>query len=384
MKSKILFFITEDWFFCSHFINRAIEAQRQGYEVTVVTHVQNHGDKIISYGLKLIPISLVRRAMNPLKELQIIWKLIRIYKLVKPDIVHNIALKPIFYGTIVAFITRVPFIINAPVGMGYVFSSEKWQAKFLRSLVVCAYRLLLNPINSCVIFENPDDQQMMTNTGIVFPDRSTLIRGAGVDLKLFLPKSETVGDQIVILASRMLWDKGVGEFVEAAKILKKDGIACRMVLVGNPDPENPASIPEEILNGWHSDGIVEWWEHREDIPEVFAQSNIVVLPSYREGLPKVLLEAASCGRAIVATDVPGCREIVRHDENGLLVPPHDSKSLADAIKKLIENPEIRARMGARGREIVEAEFSEEIVVRRTMKLYKKILLAKNKSSKIKR
>ena len=372
MNPKILFFITEDWFFCSHFINRAIEAQRQGYEVTVVTHVQNHGDKITSHGLKLIPINLVRRGMNPLKELQIIWKLIRIYKSVKPDIVHNIALKPIFYGTIAAFITRVSFIINAPVGMGYVFSSEKWQAKFLCSLIMYAYRLLLNPINSCVIFENPDDLQMMTNTGIVFPDRSILIRGAGVDLILFSPKPETEDEPIIILAARMLWDKGVGEFVDAAKILKKDGIECRMVLVGNPDPENPASISEETLHNWHGEGIVEWWGHREDMPEVFAQSNIVVLPSYREGLPKVLLEAASCGRAIVGTDVSGCREIVRHNINGLLVPPHDSKSLADALKILIENPKLRAKMGRHGRKLVKAEFSEEIVVRQTMELYKKI------------
>ena len=372
MRAKILFFITEDWFFCSHFLNRAIEAQRQGYKITVVTHVQKHGNKITSNGFKLISINLVRRGMNPLKELQIIWKLIRIYKLVKPDIVHNIALKPIFYGTIAAFITRVPFIINAPVGMGYVFSSEKWQAKFFRPLVIYAYRLLLNPINSCVIFENPDDLQMMTNTSIVFPDRSTLIRGAGADLKLFSPKPETEGGPVVILVARMLWDKGVGEFVDAAKILKKDGFECRMILVGNPDPENPASISEETLRGWDTEGIVEWWGHREDMPEVFAQSNIVVLPSYREGLPKVLLEAASCGRAIVATDVPGCREIVRHNENGLLVPPHDSKAVADAIKKLIENPELRAKMGARGRKIVEAEFSEEIVVKQTMAVYKKI------------
>jgi glycosyltransferase involved in cell wall biosynthesis len=378
VKPKILFFITEDWFFCSHFINRAIEAQRQGYEVTVVTHVQNHGNKITSYGLKLIPVKLVRRGMNPLKELRLIWKLIRIFKFVKPDLVHNIALKPIFYGSIAAFIARVPFIINAPVGMGYVFSSEKRRAKFLRPLVLSVYRFLFSPAKVNVIFENPDDLQMMTNAGIVSCDRAILIRGAGVDLKLFSPQQEAEGMPVVILAARMLWDKGVGEFVEAARILKKDGIECRMVLIGDPDPGNPASIEEQTLRDWHVEGIVEWWGHRENMVEMFALSNIVVLPSYREGLPKVLLEAASCGRAIVTTDVPGCREIVHHNENGLLVPSHDSKSLAGSIKTLIENPKLRASMGMLGREIVEAEFSEEIVVSQTMAFYKEKLLESNR------
>jgi glycosyltransferase involved in cell wall biosynthesis len=182
----------------------------------------------------------------------------------------------------------------------------------------------------------------------------------------------------VILAARMLWDKGVGEFVEAARLLKKDGIECRMVLIGDPDPGNPASIEEQTLHDWHVEGIVEWWGHRENMVEMFALANIVVLPSYREGLPKVLLEAASCGRAIVTTDVPGCREIVHHNENGLLVPPHDSKSLAGSIKTLIENPKLRASMGMRGREIVEAEFSEEIVVSQTMAFYKEKLLESNR------
>lgn len=370
MKPKILFFITEDWFFCSHFLNRAIAAQHSGYEVTVVTNVRNHGDKITTHGLNLIPVELVRRSMNPLQELRLIWTLIRIFRCVQPDLVHNIAFKPIFYGSIAAFIARVPFIINAPVGMGFAFSSKKWQAKLFRPLVLSAYHIFLNPANSCVIFENPDDMQMMTRLGAVFPDRTILIRGAGVDLNLFSLKPEPEGTPVVILAARMLWDKGVGEFVEASRILQKDGIECCMVLVGDPDAGNPASINEQTLCAWQTEGAVEWWGHRDNMPEMLAQSNIVVLPSYREGLPKVLLEAASCGRAIITTDVPGCREIVHHNENGLLVPSHDAYSLAEAIKTLIENPNFRSQLGKRGREIVEAEFSEEIVIRQTIALYK--------------
>jgi glycosyltransferase involved in cell wall biosynthesis len=370
MRPKILFFITEDWFFCSHFLNRAIAAQRSGYEVTVVTHVTNHGDKINSHGLNLISVKLVRRGMNPLHELRLIWTLIRIFKSVQPELVHNIALKPIFYGSLAAFLARVPFIVNAPVGMGFIFSSQKWQATFFRPFVLFAYHLFLNPVNSCVIFENPDDLHMMTSLGAVSADRSILIRGAGVDLDLFSPRPEPDGVPVVILAARMLWDKGVGEFVEASRILQKDGIQCRMVLVGDPDEGNPASIKEQILRHWQSEGAVEWWGHQDNMTEMFAQSNIVVLPSYREGLPKVLLEAASCGRAIIATDVPGCREIVHHNKNGFLVPPRDSTFLADAIKKLIENPDLRTSMGVRGREIVRNEFSEEIVIEQTMALYK--------------
>jgi glycosyltransferase involved in cell wall biosynthesis len=369
-KSKILFFITEDWFFCSHFINRAIAAQRSGYEVTVVTHVTNHGDKITSHGFNLIPVKLVRRGINPLQELRLIWTLIRVLKFVQPDLVHNIAFKPIFYGSLAAFIARVPFIINAPVGMGFVFSSKKWRATLFRPFVLFAYHLFLNPANSCVVFENPDDLHMMTSLGAVSADRSMLIRGAGVDLNLFSPQPEPDGVPVVVLAARMLWDKGVGEFVEASRILQKDRMKVRMVLVGDPDEGNPASIKEQTLRDWQAEGSVEWWGHRDNMAEMFAQSHIVVLPSYREGLPKVLLEAASCGRAIITTDVPGCREIVRHNNNGLLVPSHDSKFLADAIKKLIESPDLRASMGRRGRKIVEAEFSEEIVIKQTMALYK--------------
>lgn len=372
MKQRILFFITEDWFFCSHFLNRAIVAQQEGYRVTIVTRVQSHGDKILSHGFQLIPLNIVRRGMNPCKELRLIHKLALIYKSVKPDIVHNIALKPILYGSIAAHIAHVPVIINAPVGMGYVFSSKQWQAGLLRPFIILLFRLFLNPENSYVILENSDDLQMMINACILSSNRSTLIRGAGVDLKLFLPKAEPEGDPIVILASRMLWDKGVGEFVEAARILEKEEVKCRMILVGDPDPENPASISEKMLRGWHAEGIVECWGHREDMPEVFAQSNIAVLPSYREGLPKVLLEAASCGRPIVATDVPGCREIVSHNKNGFLVPPHNSKFLADALKVLIKNPELRVKMGVHGRKIVEAEFSEEIVARQTMEVYERL------------
>ena len=299
-------------------------------------------------------------------------EIVKIYRREKLDIVHHVAVKPVLYGSLAARITGVSVVVNALTGLGFIFIARGWKASILKRLVAFAYRLAFSAKNSIGIFQNPEDLKLFVDAKVINNKKGVLIRGSGVDMSHFIHIPEPAGVSIVVLASRMLWDKGVGEFVEAAKILRKDGVKCRMILVGNPDPENPASIPEETLIRWHSEGVIEWWRHREDMTEVFAKSNIVALPSYREGLPKVLLEAASCGRAIVATDVPGCREIVRHNRNGFLIPPYDSKSLADALKTLIENPELRAKMGRRGREIVMAEFSEEIVVEQTMELYKRI------------
>ena len=372
MKARILFFITEDWYFWSHRLPIARAVRDAGFEVLIATRVHQHKERIEKEGFKLIPISLGRRNKNIIKGIFSILEIIRIYRREKPHIVHHVAIKPVLYGSWAARIAGVPGVVNALAGLGFIFVAQGWKTSVLRRLVVFAYRSAFSAKNAFGIFQNPEDLKLFVNAGVVKSEKAALIRGSGVDISHFIHLPEPAGIPTIVLASRMLWDKGVGELVDAARILNKDGIKCCMILVGNPDPENPASIPEETLHRWHSEGIIEWWGHKDDMPEVFAKSNIVVLPSYREGLPKVLLEAASCGRAIVATDVPGCREIVQHNENGLLVPPHDSKALANALKVLIKDPELRAKMGAKGREIVEAEFSEEIVVKQTMEVYKKI------------
>jgi len=378
LKPKIIFFITEDWYFWSHRLPIARAARDAGFEVLVITRVDQHKELIENEGLKLVPIGLKRSSRNVIREVLSVVEIIRIYRREKPDIVHQVAVKPVLYGSWAARVAGVPCVVNALAGLGYVFVADGWKASTFKRLVVFAYRSAFLAKNAIGIFQNPEDYKLFADAGIVKSEKAVLIRGSGVDTSRFFHLPEPAGIPTIVLASRMLWSKGIGEFVDAIKLLRKDGVNCRAVLVGIPDLENPASIPEETLCMWHSEGIVEWREHIEDMPEVFAKSNIVVLPSYREGLPKVLLEAASCGRPIVATDVPGCREVVRHNENGLLVPPHDSKALADALKVLIKDPELRAKMGARGREIVETEFSEEIVVRQTMELYKKMLLTKNK------
>ncbi len=371
-KSHILFFISEDWFFVSHFLSRAIAALKNGYNVTVVTNVNKHKEVIEEKGIRVIPLKLERKSKNLLHEIQHIINLYKIFQKQRPTIVHNIAIKPMIYGSIAAVFARIPFVINAVVGLGAIFIKEGRKASFVQIIVLFIYKCLFFITKSKVIFENQDDVLMFINDNIAKKEQVVLIKGAGVDINHYKYFPETQCMPVVVLVSRMLWDKGIGEFVDSARMLREEKVRCRFVLVGNPDPENPESISEETLEKWHNKKLIEWWGYREDIPNVLTKSNIVVLPSYREGLPKVLLEAASCGRAIVSTDVPGCREIVKHNQNGLIVPPHDSKALAEAIKILIQNEGLRKNMGLKGREIIEAEFTEEIVIRQTMNLYKEL------------
>ncbi len=375
-KPKLLFFVTEDWYFCSHRLPLALAAQRAGYDVVVVTRVSQYGEFIRSHGLKLISLEISRRSRNPFKELGVIWSLFRIYKDHQPDIVHHVALKPVLYGSIAARLAGVPAVVNALAGLGFLFVSKRSKARLLRPFIEMAFRLLLNRPNTRVILQNPDDMALLVTRGVLTPACAALIRGSGVDLVQFHVVAENDGVPLVVLASRMLWDKGVGDFVEAARQLKQKGVNARFILVGVGDPDNPASISNNQLDAWQQEGIVEWWGKRTDMPVVLSLSHIVCLPSaYGEGVPKVLIEAAACGRAIVTTDAPGCREIVRNEENGLLVPLKNVDDLAKAILKLIENPTLRKDMGKRGRVIVEKEFSIETVVHQTLPIYDELIRA---------
>ncbi len=241
---------------------------------------------------------------------------------------------------------------------------------------MAGFKWLLSSTGNVLILQNPDDVDLMVNEAKVDPENIRLIRGAGVNVQRFNSSPELEQVPVVVLPARMLWDKGIGEFVEAAKLLKAAGIAARFALVGGIDECNPTSISRDQLNTWTAAGFIEWSGMREDMPDVLRQANIVCLPSYREGLPKSLLEAAACGRAIVATDVPGCREIVRDGENGILVPARDPNALSVALKKLILNPELRRQMGINGRNMVLNEFSERGVVKSTVNIYKELLQIK--------
>lgn len=369
---KILFFITEDWFFCSHFIERAVAARDAGNEVVVLTHVGESANAIREAGVRVIPLEIQRRSFNLLREALVIYAVWKAYRKERPDLVHQVALKPILYGTLAARFSGIKAIVNAPVGMGFVFSSGTFLARALRPIVQLALRSLLNPPGSKVVFENSDDVEWAVSSNLVRRDSAILIRGAGVDLEKFCPRAKATDLPLVVLSARMLWDKGIREFVEAAAIIKNREIPARFILVGGVDTENPTSIPEAQLEQWAKEGVVEWWGHQKDMADVLDQADIACLPSYREGLPKSLIEAAACGLPIVTTNVPGCREVVEDGIQGLLVPVRDADALADALARLVSDPALRARMGASARARAEAEFGKDAIIDQTLKLYREI------------
>lgn len=373
VQPKLLFFVTEDWYFCSHRLPLAVAAASEGYEVVVVTRVREHGDLIRNVGLRVIPFEMSRRGLHPLQELSAIARLLGIYRRERPDIVHHVAMKPILYGSLAARLTSVPKIFNAFAGMGWIFTSISHSARILKSFVSMAMRMFL--VSTDAIVQNLDDAALIARWGV---RDIHLIRGSGVDTDLYAPTPEPEGPPLVLLPARMLWDKGVGEFVEMAGRLKASGSVARFVLVGAPDPENPAAVPVAQLIEWQQQNLIEWWGPRDDMPAVYAQAHIVCLPSYREGLPKVLLEAAACGRAIVTTDTTGCRDAVIHEVSGLLVPVKDAAALADAVSRLICEPEDRRRMGDQGRRCVMEHFSDAKIIAATLKLYRTSSCCRNR------
>jgi glycosyltransferase involved in cell wall biosynthesis len=374
MLGKILYFVSEDWYFCSHRLPIARAAKKNGFEVVVVTNVNKHEKIITDEGFRLIPIKLNRRGKNPLKELSIIFNLIKIFKEEKPDIVHNVALKPIIYGSIAALFSAKSYVVNAFAGMGYIFTGNDLRHTVLKNFFLIFYKLIFLSNKSIGLFQNSEDQNFLLENNIISVEKSFLVKGSGVNLQNFSFKKEPEDNSIkLVIASRMLWDKGIGELVEASKLLNKKNIKFKTILVGLPDPHNPESIDGEILEEWNKQSFIEYLGFRNDVSDIITKSNIVVLPSYREGLPKFLLEGAACGRAIVTTDVPGCRDVVRNNINGFLVPPKNVAKLADALEQLINDKKLRLKFGKAGRKIVENEFSEEIVIEKTLNLYKSLL-----------
>ena len=374
---KVIFFVSVDWFFCSHFIGLAIALRDAGYEVVVLTSITQKKEQIEAERFRLIPLPLDRDSLNPFSSLLVLYRVYRIYRRERPALVHHFALKPILFGGVAARLSSVPHTLNSIVGAGYTSTSTGVLARCLRPLLRNALRLIMNPAGSKVIFENPDDLAECVEDRQVKSDAAVLIRGSGVELERYSPAAAVLGVPIVILVARLLWDKGIGEFVEAARILHNSGVAARFVIVGDVDLGNRASIHKSTLDRWREEGLVEFWGFRADMPEVLAQASIACLPSYREGLPKSLLEAMAASLPCVTTDVHGCREAVRHQDNGLLIPARDTQALAGALKQLILNPQLRQRMGMRGRQRAEEEFSSAVVIKQTLELYERMFICEN-------
>jgi glycosyltransferase involved in cell wall biosynthesis len=378
-QPKLLYFIGVDWFFYSHFLDRAIAAKDAGYDVVVVTGLTRADDPLAQHGIKLIGIPLERRSMNPFGLMRNLVDVVRVLRQEKPDIVHQIALKPILIGSIACKLLGIKRVISAVVGLGFAFSSDKGSARFVKRVLSLLFHLVLDKRHAKTVFENQDDRDYFISQGWVKEEGAVLIRGAGVDIERFKPQpadSNTAPTQagkppIVMLLSRMLRDKGIGEFVEAAtQLIKQHGTDyAQFVLVGDPDDDNRGAIPREQLLAWQQEGVVQWWGFKPDVENILAQATISCLPSYREGLPKSLLESLAMGLPCIATDVPGCREAVIDGVNGLLVPARDAESLAQAIDQLLQDPALCQQFGEASRKMAISEFSSDIVNQQTLALY---------------
>ncbi|WP_449393218.1 glycosyltransferase family 4 protein [Eoetvoesiella caeni] len=366
----LLFTVNNPAFFLSHRLPIALGAARSGYEVHVATMdgaavrtIQQHG-----FVHHVIPMS--RSGKNPLRELLSIYALWRLYRRLRPDIVHAVTIKPVLYGGIAARLAGVPAYVAAISGLGFIFTRQQSRFDFLLWATMTLYRFALGHSNSRVIFQNENDRDLLARAGALKSGQAVMIRGSGVDLERFNVQAEPDGAPVAVMAARLLKDKGVREFVAAARISVGHSSGLRWMLAGSPDPGNPASVSQEDVEIWKREGFVECLGEQADIAALYQRSHIVVLPSYREGLPKSLVEAAACGRAVVTTDVPGCRDAIEPGVTGLLVPVHDAAALAAAVQRLADDAVLRRAMGSAGRNLAEREFDIRLIVGRHLEIYR--------------
>lgn len=374
-RKRLLFVVNTGWFFISHRLPVAIAAKAKGYEVHVAAALDSSLDRdtaavLAAKDIKLHRLSFSRSGAHPLELLRTFRELARLFRALRPHIVHLVTLKPVLMGGIAARMSGIANVVLAIPGRGTVFSTRGFVSTLRRWCALALYRLAYRRHRNKVIFQNVEDRDYFVARRVFSSRDVRLIRGSGVDLNEYRATSESTDTTLVVLASRMLKEKGIADFVEAARLLRLDGVTARFALVGDPDHGNPHSHSLEELESWHRSGYVEWWGYRKDMQAVFSQCHVVCLPTYYgEGLPKVLIEAAACARPIVTTDTPGCRDIVRHGLNGYVVKPRDIQALCAALRQLIKDRSLRQEMGKKGRALVEAEFSVDIVVRATLEVY---------------
>lgn len=368
---KLLFIVNTDWAFLSHRLPIALAAIKAGYDVHIATPITDKAQILRSHGLIVHPIYLDRKSLNPISNLQSCWQLYRIIKKIKPDIVHAVTIKPVLFGGLIARLLRVPKLIIAISGLGFSHSSTGYGITVVRKTVYTLYRFIFSHPNINVIFQNTDDLAVLAKATGLPPAKTTLISGSGVDLNSYpvlpLPDSKI---PIVMMACRLLTDKGLREFASAAKILRTENYSARFILLGDFDPGNPTNLPKCELDKWIADGTIEYWGYQSDMMNILPKAHIVVLPSYyREGLPKILIEAAACARAVITTNMPGCRDAIEPDITGLLVPARNSSALAKAIIQLLDNPVTYRKMGENGRMLAQRKFDIKIVIDKHLTIY---------------
>lgn len=367
---RLLFFITNPAFLVSHRLPVALAARDAGYEVHVASMGGPAVAQLEALGLTHHVLPLSRTSMRPWTEARSLWAIWRLFRRVRPDLVHAVTLKSVLYGGIASRLAGVPAYVAAISGLGYVFIQGSGARAALKRLALVLYRLALGHANSRVIFQNASDRDVLVQAAAVRPEQVVMVRGSGVDLDRFAPAPWPAGPVTVAMASRLLHDKGVREFVEAARLSASRGEGLRWRLAGSLDPENPASVTASELEAWRAEGMIEYVGECADVAGFYAQAHIVTLPSYREGLPKSLIEAAACGRPVVATDVPGCRDAIEPGTSGVLVPPRDARALAAAVAALAEDEALRTRMGDAGRALAERDFGLDRIVRAHLDVYR--------------
>jgi glycosyltransferase involved in cell wall biosynthesis len=373
---RLLFLVTEDWFFVLHRLPLARAAMRAGYEVIVATRVGDCREQLEIEGIRLIHIPWKRGSKNPIDSINSLISVARVYKRYRPDIVHHVSMKSIVIGTFALIFLGIASphaVVNNYTGMGTLFISDNLGDKLLRWVIILCLRVLYGLKKTHQLVENEDDRNLLIREMKLRDGDVSVIHSVGVDLQRFRPGEKRGEVPIIALASRLIWDKGIGELIEAGKLLRERGLAFRLVLVGRPDPENRSSIPQETLRSWQDSGLVELWGYRNDIDVVWRSVDIAVLPSYREGSPRSLIEAAASGLPVVATDVPGCRDVVKHGKSGFLVPVSDVEALVNALAPLLRESGLRERMGKAGRDYVSSMFNEERVIESTLNLYRSLL-----------
>lgn len=373
-KLKIILFANTDWYLYNFRRSLASALRDAGHDVLLISPSGMYGEKLRELGFHWTPIPMDRRSLNPFREFKLLLWLRKLIRLEQADVVHGFTIKCAVYGSLAAKLAGVSASISAVAGMGYVFTSNNIRARLLRPIVRLLMRIALNGQRSRLILQNRDDVELFRTVGWVDQSRIRLIPGSGVDSSRFtVGRNRIEGKPLrVLLASRLLWDKGLAEYIAAARALKAENRAISFLLAGNPDPGNPASIPDSAIEEWVNEGLIEWLGHINDMPALLSSVDVVVLPSYREGLPKTLIEAAACGLPIITTDVPGCREVVTNEVDGLLVPVRDAIALKNAIARLHDDSEFSEKLGAAAREKALTQFDERIVIKQTLTVYEEL------------
>ena len=371
----IVLFANTEWYLYNFRRSLALALRDAGHEVLLISPDGPYGEKLRELGLRWQPLPMDRRSLNPIREGLLLWHLVRLLRHESPDVVHGFTIKCAVYGSLAARLAGVPGRVNAVAGMGYVFTSDAPKARILRPIVRVLLKLALGGRNARLILQNPDDVAQFEASRLVDPSHIRLIPGSGVDTARFTPDPARVpGPRLrVLLPARLLWDKGLAEYAQAARLLRDRHVPVDLLLAGDPDPGNPAAVPEADVRAWEQQGLLQWLGHVDDMPALLRSVDIVALPtSYGEGLPKCLIEAAASGCALIATDVPGCREVVEHEVDGLLVPVHDGAALAHAIARLQNDAILRARLAEAGRRKALEQFDERIVIRATFAVYREL------------